>query len=228
MNYGELRQMVRQLLAESSTAILSEATVGDEVKRAHFSLAKELGLIVKETTVNTVAGQWALSLPSDFAVLAGELTNVTNGSRLMLGTVNQIRRQASEDAFTASANQGQPEWFASLDGQKLGGVTGENGILLYPTPSSVLALRFSYFAFPTQFSSDGDVAWGGLWDEYHDLIAYRVAKKLYPRFGNGSAKDSGVWVQIYNDQLADLRRYMTRGKTKERRVVRSVRSRVRL
>lgn len=228
MNFGEIKTMVRQLLAESSTAILSDTIVSDEVKRAHFSLAKELGLITRETTVSTVIGQWRLTLPSDFAVLKGEVTDMTNRTRLNLGTVNAVRGTQDERAFSSDAPQGNPEWFAFVEGEYLGGTTGETGIMLYPTPASVLAVRFSYVAFPTQFSVDGDVAWGGLWDEYHDIIAYRVAKKLYPRFGNGSAKDSAVWEDIYRNQLSDLRRYMTRGKTKQRMQVRSVRSRVRL
>lgn len=175
---------VRRHLAEAGSGAHNDNAIQDAVKRSARDLARQYHLFKGVATLTPTDGRAAL--PADFA---GVETVRAGGVTLPLHTPAEV---AARTPWTLPAYYWGEEY--ETDG----------ALLLYgPVPGPVVLTYHRVPADPTQSRE----AWGGKYEEYHDLIALHAAHSLQGQTGASAAKD-GIWLQRLEQRKDEFRAYL--------------------
>lgn len=163
VSLSTLRSRVRILGNYENSARFTDAWLTEQVNVALGELYEIIaetneGYFDVEATTTTIANNANVTLPSDFLHLRGVDLSV-NGTWVELAQVGIQERNRYQTA-------GQPVAYR-ISAAVQSGTSQRGGLILYPTPSAVYTVRFTYEPSRTLLSADGDTVEGfNGWEDY--------------------------------------------------------------
>lgn len=174
-------ELKTEVLAYGFDANAYSTRVGNWLNEAQARIARRLNLreLATTTTVTTVAGTTAYSLPGDFIRVEAVIDQTSGNSFLLDPRPAEHLRDLS---FS-----GRPQYYS----------LGAEGLLVWPNPDAAYTLEARYFKNPPQMSADGDVP--GIPGDYHDLLVSYALSRAYR-----SEDDAQMSTFHYNEFMRDL------------------------
>jgi hypothetical protein len=186
-NFGTLKTAIADELARSDLT----AAIPNWVGFAESWIAREVNLLEGDQvdTGTFTTGQDYLALPSGYK--SGRMLEITYGQ-----AQTRLLEIVSFDMLAAvrvNDTSGVPR-AATFHG---------NNVYVAPTPAEDFAYRLFYKGFPAKLTLDADT--NQLITDAPDLLYY--ASLLYSAPYIGNDERLGLWVQMRNDALANLKRF---------------------
>lgn len=148
MNYGELKQLVKDYLEVDETTFNNNIATFVRLAEETVYRAVQLPKLRKTTTLSTADGVRTVDTPADF-LSAYSIAVISSGEYSYL---SQKEPNFLSEVYPTVSGEGTPRFYAVFD---------EDTLVLGPTPNAVYSLELNYFYKPASLSdgADGDSTW---------------------------------------------------------------------
>lgn len=198
----QARRHVDDTATSASLQKYGDTIIDALANEAQRDIVNQTLCIQTSTGYALTAGVTYYALPSDFIATKNVIFQDRTNNVYVLKQVLPRSYLGLNPNYEKSSSGGQSPTNYQIRDSTTGANTQEISYIPVPTTSSTGTVRVDYYVRATDLASDSDVPFDGNYNlyQFHDLIVYYVASRLFLMEGNTNG--GAVYSQLYQAGLA--------------------------
>lgn len=197
----QVRRHVDDTATSSTLQRYSDTIIDSVVNEAQREIVNQTWCVMDSTGYALTAGTTYYQLPTNFIATEKVLFQDRTNNVYVLKQVKPRSYLQSNPNYEKSSSGGQSPTNYQIRDSTSGAATQEISYIPVPTTSSTGTVRVDYYKRADDLSSDSDVPFDGDYSlyQYHDLLTYYTASRLFLMEGN--VNGAAVYSQLYQAGL---------------------------